>query len=412
MSKKLAKQLLEDFGLTEGEDSGLEADVLGRLNRSVKMDEIDTITFGLETDDGKIVKVYVKADQADDFEKELSTKLGEIDDIEEVLNMMAKDYEIVDVEWPEEEKKEEKGEEDEDEEDGSNSMNKKVYQNPIEKSKETHQVKQEESLNFGEKFIMGRLSESDVDSTVEARLSTATQLMIYQAILDLGIPEIALNRSPYKISIINGIKQRGLEIANDTGIKTALKMFIHKMIDYTKKAEENKMKNERDEVKESYVAKLMEKSIVQDYWETVIKIMRYVSQGEAVDQLVNGQAFKALMSKSSSALGSSYDSELRQVLDKLADTIEVGNVTLPESTTPTAFSEFLVNLLTIADSTPNASMVASLLKSAEYAKFISDARESISGKFNGSASSAFNAAAQALSNITKQRASQDTSSTA
>src|ERR1035437_10835884 len=73
-----------------------EQNVMNRLDRSVKLDEVDTITFGLETDDGKIVKVYVKVEQADDFEKALADKLGEIDDIEEVLNELSKEYEIID----------------------------------------------------------------------------------------------------------------------------------------------------------------------------------------------------------------------------------------------------------------------------------------------------------------------------
>jgi hypothetical protein len=63
-------------------------------------DEVDTITFGMELDDDKIVKVYVNAEDADGFEEFLSELLGKIDDIEEVINQASDKYDIVDVEWP------------------------------------------------------------------------------------------------------------------------------------------------------------------------------------------------------------------------------------------------------------------------------------------------------------------------
>jgi hypothetical protein len=64
-------------------------------------DEVDTVTFGMETDDGKVAKVYVNATQADDFEKALADMLGEKDDLEEVVNELASKFDIIDVEWPE-----------------------------------------------------------------------------------------------------------------------------------------------------------------------------------------------------------------------------------------------------------------------------------------------------------------------
>lgn len=64
-------------------------------------DEVDTITFGMEMDDGQVVKVYVAATDADGFEKALSELLGSEDDVEKVINNLADEYDIVDVEWPE-----------------------------------------------------------------------------------------------------------------------------------------------------------------------------------------------------------------------------------------------------------------------------------------------------------------------
>lgn len=64
-------------------------------------DEVDTIAFGVETDDGHIIKVYVAAEQADEFESALSTALGLDTDVETVLNDLANNFDIVDVVWPE-----------------------------------------------------------------------------------------------------------------------------------------------------------------------------------------------------------------------------------------------------------------------------------------------------------------------
>jgi hypothetical protein len=77
-------------------------DITNYLNKAKEInDEVDTIAFGLELDDGKVVKVYVDAQQADNFEKALGDMLGKEDDIEEVLNSMAQTFSIVDVAWPE-----------------------------------------------------------------------------------------------------------------------------------------------------------------------------------------------------------------------------------------------------------------------------------------------------------------------
>ena len=65
-------------------------------------EEVDTVAFGLELDDGQIVKVYVNADQAEGFEKAMSDLLGQEDDIEEAIHTLSNEFDIVSVEWPEE----------------------------------------------------------------------------------------------------------------------------------------------------------------------------------------------------------------------------------------------------------------------------------------------------------------------
>lgn len=64
-------------------------------------DEIDTVVFGLEDDEGGIVKIYVNAEQADEFESKMSELLGMEDDLEAAINKAAETFDIVDVVWPE-----------------------------------------------------------------------------------------------------------------------------------------------------------------------------------------------------------------------------------------------------------------------------------------------------------------------
>lgn len=64
-------------------------------------EEVDTVAFGLELNDGEIVKVYVAADQGEAFEKAMSELLGKEDDIEEAIEQLANEFDIVSVEWPE-----------------------------------------------------------------------------------------------------------------------------------------------------------------------------------------------------------------------------------------------------------------------------------------------------------------------
>lgn len=230
-------------------DSG-EKDVINKLDRSVKFDEVDTVTFGLETDDGKIVKVYVNAEQAEAFEKALATKLGEIDDIEEVLNQLSKEYEIVDVEWPEEggEKPESK------EKEGSFALDQRVYgkDKAGDVTDDSYDEKfQGESLNFGEKATLVLI---ESNTSIESRFTTASQLMVYHAILDLGIPEIALARNPYRAAIIKGIKDVAADVQKNASMKQSLKTFIRRAMDYEKKAEEN-VEQEKKETGEHTINK-------------------------------------------------------------------------------------------------------------------------------------------------------------
>ena len=67
-----------------------------------RAEEIETVAFGMELDDGEIVKIFVNAEQAEQFEKALGDMLGQEDDVEVAIEKLSDDYDIVSVEWPEE----------------------------------------------------------------------------------------------------------------------------------------------------------------------------------------------------------------------------------------------------------------------------------------------------------------------
>ena len=77
------------------------SDVADYLERAHELnDEVEAVLYGLETSDGKVVKVYVNATQADAFEGEMKKMLGMEDDIEDAINNLAAKFDIVDVIWP------------------------------------------------------------------------------------------------------------------------------------------------------------------------------------------------------------------------------------------------------------------------------------------------------------------------
>jgi len=99
----------------QSEESSFDpADVISKLKDAEKQvdNEDDTVPFGMEDEEGNVVKVYVRAEQADEFESALASMLaGEEDDeddddkansaeIAEVLFKLKDNFDIVDVEWP------------------------------------------------------------------------------------------------------------------------------------------------------------------------------------------------------------------------------------------------------------------------------------------------------------------------
>lgn len=118
-NESLLQQLLE-FDVDPDFDP---AEVVSRLKATEKKSNTendDTVAFGLEDSNNNVVKVYVRTDQASDFEKSLQQILngdsdkedfdgeaGEAPDVAEVLYNLKDKFDIVDVVWPDDQEDEE-----------------------------------------------------------------------------------------------------------------------------------------------------------------------------------------------------------------------------------------------------------------------------------------------------------------
>jgi len=91
----LMRNMINNNGSVSGSDVNDYLERAHDLN-----DEVDTVGFAIETDTGDLIKVYVNAQQADQFEQECSKLLGLDDDSEAAINTLAQKFDIVDVVWP------------------------------------------------------------------------------------------------------------------------------------------------------------------------------------------------------------------------------------------------------------------------------------------------------------------------
>ena len=104
-----AESVAPDFDATE------DTAKLKSLEQRDSEDFRDTVAFGLEDDDGNIVRVRIKHDQSPEFEKALQAFMSdanedeELPEIAELLFKLKDQFDIVDVEWPEIEEDEEEG---------------------------------------------------------------------------------------------------------------------------------------------------------------------------------------------------------------------------------------------------------------------------------------------------------------
>ena len=202
-------------------------------------EEVETEAFGLETDEGDIVKVYVNIKDSDGFEKALGDMLGSEDDIETALEKLSKDFDIVDVEWPDSEEEEEEEEdeceecddceecedEDEDEDDKDDAeLELEISPEDLEKAaedeedeeEEEEKIKQEENKmsSFGQKFTQRLLATLNESTSSEKSLTEAAQKK--EMLFDLSDEQKELERKfqiPMQRKIIQTILLMGFPVA-------------------------------------------------------------------------------------------------------------------------------------------------------------------------------------------------------
>lgn len=118
-------------------------------------EEVETVTFGLETDDDEIIKVYVNSKDADGFEEAMSKLLGSEDSIEAALEKLSVDFDIVAVDWPDDE---EEGDEDttEEEQPETDDLSDLTGED---KSEEELQNEGENTMTIGNNFLKRILDE-------------------------------------------------------------------------------------------------------------------------------------------------------------------------------------------------------------------------------------------------------------
>ena len=96
VSFSLMRNTINNSGSVTGSDINDYLERAHELN-----DEIESVGFAIETDNNDIIKIYVNAAQADEFEQEMAKLLGMDDDTESAINTLAQKFDVIDVEWPE-----------------------------------------------------------------------------------------------------------------------------------------------------------------------------------------------------------------------------------------------------------------------------------------------------------------------
>ena len=353
---KTVTELAPEFGFQLNEDTNLKADVMDRLNHAASLDEVDTVSFGLETDDGKIVKVYVAEKDAEKFEKIMSQALGKVDDIEEAINLASKEVEIIDVEWP---GKDEDDDNPDDEltDDGSEVLNQKVYDNAQANKELEQKLKPRvENMSYGERFVTDNVMTEGIPGGIASRLSSPNQQLILQAVLELGIPEVVLDRSPYRATIIRNIREIAMQLQHNSSMKQALRVFVKRTIDQN-------AKEEPDQIEEA----LLTEGNADIFWsafENALKALDKSRKGLDAEALFNDSKYQNLKKRSLSFLNSKVGTTLRTKLNSLAQAVETMNASsqpVAEAMTGDDAVELVTRLFNMADQSQGKKLAAAVL---------------------------------------------------
>lgn len=250
-------------------------DIMQHINRAEEdEDAVETITFGLETDNDEIVKVYVAVSDADAFEKELAKLLGTEDTIEDALNELADKFDIVDVVWPEgddEEADEEFGDDEDlkvdfdssDEEDESSDETEAEDKLDSELKKDDRKdMKKEGSMPLfrsllGESTEHASLGDNALNQ-LHDEAATRYQQLVIEVLAGLGVPGnvVSLKRAIFK----RNLRDVGQELMHNSHLRIWMKRLADRL-NITDSSEKIDIEDEED-IKENFeVDELARKSL-------------------------------------------------------------------------------------------------------------------------------------------------------
>lgn len=239
---QLGFSLIKDMINTDKEITG--TDVADYLKKADTInDEVDTVVFGLETDDDAIVKVYVNVTDADAFEKAMAEKLGTEDDLEDVIAELAQEYDIVDVEWPEGEDEDEE-EDTTDDAETQNSADEETEEAAFEINFDEPQTTKEsiegddEMTTLGESFKQKVLGDTLVENKIKEEdwpkeikglaktLTTPAQESILFLIASFGLPPEVLGSK----KAVGLFRRNIIATSREYQKNQTLKLWINKLI--------------------------------------------------------------------------------------------------------------------------------------------------------------------------------------
>ena len=205
------KSLLE-FEIPTVKYGNVRKDVEKQMDTAAKMDEVDTVTFGLQTDDGDIIKIYVDVADSEKFEEALSEKFSTDLSIEDLINELATEFNIIDVVWP--------GESEEDVDSdvrGSESLNTEINQNDIQ---EDDTVESNNEMTYGQQVAKRLLGES------VAGVGGGFALHHIMTLLkDIGLPEKVIKDND---ALVHKILRKKVndELPNNLAAMTAIRLYV------------------------------------------------------------------------------------------------------------------------------------------------------------------------------------------
>jgi len=203
------------------------------LKKSDEKDEVDVVAFGLETDDGEIVKVYVNVTDADEFEKAMAEMLGKEDDVEEAIKELAREFDVVDVVWPEDKPEDNEGTEETVDaapsEEGDLELDLETEEDvkDVKENRSTLKASMTEALEAKDQEVFEASMEvvlSEPYKSMTKSLTTPLQLRILQLFDLAGIPADALTAR--RTDFLMGVRQVARKANENSSFKMALRRLL------------------------------------------------------------------------------------------------------------------------------------------------------------------------------------------